>query len=98
MNVALYRATSNPGNHILHERISRGHQITAVARDISKVPSTVVPEIVSLGIDPESRSVGSVTPTFAFKQTLCFFPSPFLQQSGHPHNLNYASMWIGFKF
>jgi hypothetical protein len=27
-----------------------------------------------------------------------FFAGPFLQQSGHPHNLNYASMWIGFKF
>jgi hypothetical protein len=27
-----------------------------------------------------------------------FFAGPFLQQSGHPHNLNYASMWIGYKF
>jgi len=27
-----------------------------------------------------------------------FFAGPFLQQSGHPHNLNYTSMWIGYKF
>jgi len=27
-----------------------------------------------------------------------FFAGPFLQQSGRPHNLNYASMWTGFKF
>jgi hypothetical protein len=27
-----------------------------------------------------------------------FFAGPFLQQNGHPHNLNYGSMWIGYKF
>jgi hypothetical protein len=27
-----------------------------------------------------------------------FFAGPFLQQSARPHNLNYASMWIGYKF
>jgi putative NADH-flavin reductase len=41
MNVVLYGATGKSGNRILHELVSRGHQVTAVARDISKLPSTV---------------------------------------------------------
>jgi hypothetical protein len=27
-----------------------------------------------------------------------FFAGQFLQQSGRPQNLNYGSLWIGFKF
>jgi hypothetical protein len=41
MNVVLYGATGNAGARILKELISRGHRVTAVARDISKLPSTV---------------------------------------------------------
>jgi putative NADH-flavin reductase len=41
MNVVLYGATGNAGRRILKELVSRGHQVTAVARDISKLPSTV---------------------------------------------------------
>ena len=41
MNVGLYGATGNAGARILKELISRGHRVTAVARDISKLPSTV---------------------------------------------------------
>ncbi len=41
MNVVLFGATGNSGSRILQELISRGHQVTAVARDTSKVPSTV---------------------------------------------------------
>ena len=41
MNVVLYGATGSAGSRILKELTSRGHQVTAVARDISKLPSTV---------------------------------------------------------
>jgi uncharacterized protein len=41
MNVVLYGATGNAGSRILKELISRGHRVTAVARDTSKLPSTV---------------------------------------------------------
>jgi hypothetical protein len=27
-----------------------------------------------------------------------FYAGPFLRESGHPHNLNYASFWTGYKF
>jgi putative NADH-flavin reductase len=40
MNVVLYGATGNSGQRILQELTSRGHQVTAVARDTSKIPST----------------------------------------------------------
>ena len=41
MNVILYGATGNSGSRILTELLSRGHSVTAVARNIAKLPSTV---------------------------------------------------------
>src|SRR6202451_2495189 len=41
MNIVLYGATGNSGQRILKELTNRGHHVTAVARDTSKVPSTV---------------------------------------------------------
>src|ERR1700681_652731 len=41
MNVVLYGATGNSGQRILQELTTRGHQVTAVARDTSKIPSNV---------------------------------------------------------
>jgi putative NADH-flavin reductase len=41
MNVVLYGATGNSGQRILKELTNRGHDVTAVARDTSKIPSTV---------------------------------------------------------
>src|SRR5258707_14706816 len=41
MNVVLYGATGNSGQRILKELTNRGHEVTAVARNTSKVPSTV---------------------------------------------------------
>jgi putative NADH-flavin reductase len=42
MNVVLYGATGNVGSRILKELASRGHSITAIARDTSKIPTEVV--------------------------------------------------------
>jgi uncharacterized protein len=41
MNVVLYGATGNSGRSILQELVTRGHRVTAVARDTSKLPATV---------------------------------------------------------
>ena len=41
MNVVLYGATGNSGSSILRELVRRGHRVTAVARDPSKLPATV---------------------------------------------------------
>jgi len=41
MNVVLYGATGNSGSSILQELVSRGHRVTAVARDTSKLPTAV---------------------------------------------------------
>ena len=41
MKVVVYGATGNSGQRILQELTNRGHQVTAVARDTSKLPSTV---------------------------------------------------------
>ena len=41
MKIVLYGATGNSGQRILKELTNRGHQVTAVARNTSKMPSTV---------------------------------------------------------
>src|SRR5271170_805486 len=41
MNAVLYGATGNSGQRILKELTNRGHHVTAVPRDTSKIPSTV---------------------------------------------------------
>src|ERR1700722_10007616 len=41
MNVVLYGATGNSGSRILQELIARGHHVTAVARNTSKLPPPV---------------------------------------------------------
>jgi len=39
MHIALYGATGQSGSRILNELLSRGHQVTAIARDPSKLPA-----------------------------------------------------------
>ena len=41
MKIVLYGATGNSGQRILQELTDRGHDVTAVARNISNLPSTV---------------------------------------------------------
>ncbi len=41
MNVVLYGATGNSGSRILQELASRGHAVTAIARDPAKLPASV---------------------------------------------------------
>ena len=41
MKVVLYGATGNSGSRILHELTSRGHDVTAVARNTGKLPAGV---------------------------------------------------------
>ena len=41
MKIVLYGATGNSGQRILEELTQRGHEVTAVARNISKLPLTV---------------------------------------------------------
>jgi len=45
MNVVLFAATGRAGSTILNELISRGHQVTAVARNLDKLPGQL-PETV----------------------------------------------------
>lgn len=39
MKVVLFGATGKSGSRLLQELVSRGHQVTAAARDVSKVPA-----------------------------------------------------------
>lgn len=41
MNVVLYGASGNAGSRILRELLSRGHNVTAVARNTGKIPAGV---------------------------------------------------------
>jgi len=41
MKIVLYRATGNSGQRFLQELTNRGQEVTAVARNTSKVPSAV---------------------------------------------------------
>jgi putative NADH-flavin reductase len=40
MKVVLFGATGKSGSRLLQELVSRGHQVTAAARDITKVPAS----------------------------------------------------------
>jgi putative NADH-flavin reductase len=40
MKVALFGATGKSGSRLLNELVSRGHQVTAIARDTSKLSAT----------------------------------------------------------
>ena len=59
MNVVLYGATGNSGSSILQELINRGHRVTAVARDTSKLPATVT------AIGDDLSSVDKIASTIA---------------------------------
>jgi uncharacterized protein len=59
MNVVLYGATGNSGSSILQELISRGHRVTAVARDTSKLPATVT------AVQDDLSSVDKIAATIA---------------------------------
>lgn len=39
MKVALIGATGNAGSRILHELLDRGHEITAIARNVARLPT-----------------------------------------------------------
>ena len=41
MKIVLYGATGNSGQRILQELTTRGHEVTAVARNITKLSPTV---------------------------------------------------------
>jgi putative NADH-flavin reductase len=49
MNVVLYGAAGNSGSRILTELVSRGHSVTAIARDTSKIPTEVTAKQDDLG-------------------------------------------------
>jgi putative NADH-flavin reductase len=40
MKVVLFGATGKSGSRLMQELVTRGHQVTAVARDVSKVPAS----------------------------------------------------------
>jgi hypothetical protein len=61
MNVVLYSATGMIGSRILNELISRGHNITAVVRDPSKVPAhPAVAAIKGDILDPDDVAAHAV--------------------------------------
>ena len=45
MNIVLYSATGRAGSTILNELISRGHHVTAVARNLDKLPEQLPPTV-----------------------------------------------------
>jgi putative NADH-flavin reductase len=63
MNVVLYSATGMIGSRILKELISRGHNVTAVVRDPSKVPANPAVNVVKGDIfdadDIAAKAIGA---------------------------------------
>ena len=54
MKVTLYGASGMIGSRILNELLSRGHQVTAVVRDPSKIKTTGATAIAGNILDPSS--------------------------------------------
>src|ERR1700722_13873863 len=59
MKIVLYGATGNSGQRILHELTKRGHEVTAVASNTSKLPSTVKAVSDDLSSVDKIASVGA---------------------------------------
>ena len=60
MNVVLFSATGMIGSRVLNELVSRGHRVTAVVRDPSKVPANSnVAAVKGDILDPEDVAVKS---------------------------------------
>jgi len=63
MNITLYGATGNSGSRILSELLSRGHQVTAIARDPAKLAAkpglTVIEGDVSSADDIAAKIKGT---------------------------------------
>jgi len=58
MKIALFGATGMIGSRVLTEAVSRGHEVTAVARDISKITDAGVKPVAGNILDV--RSVASI--------------------------------------
>jgi len=56
MKIALFGATGMIGQRVLHEAVSRGHHVTAIARDITKVKETgpLIRPVKADLLDPKS--------------------------------------------
>ncbi len=54
MKVALIGASGNAGSRILKELVDRGHQVTAIARDSSKIPN--LPKVRSIKADANDEA------------------------------------------
>lgn len=54
MNVVLIAATGRAGNAILNELVSRGHQVTAVVRNIEKLPKPLPENVTPIRDDLSS--------------------------------------------
>ena len=70
MKVTLYGASGMIGSRILNELLSRGHQVTAVVRDPSKIKTTGATAIAGDILDPSSvdqtaRGATAVVSAFA---------------------------------
>ena len=59
MKVALYGATGAAGSRILKELVSRGHHVTAVVRDVSKLAQPGVNVRVKQGDLSDSKSIAA---------------------------------------
>ncbi len=53
MKIALIGASGFVGSAILNEAISRGHHVTAIVRDVSKVAAH--PQVTAVAVDAQTR-------------------------------------------
>ncbi|HVJ06816.1 MAG TPA: NAD(P)-dependent oxidoreductase [Acidisarcina sp.] len=93
MNVVLYGATGMIGSRILRELVSRGHRVTAVARNISKVPTMPGVEAEQGDVrDPESVAMTAEESDAAISAI-----SPGLNASQDVLSQDYRSLIAGLK-
>ena len=50
MKIAIIGATGYTGAHVLSEALARGHEVTAIARDVTKIPSNPKLRVRSLDV------------------------------------------------
>jgi len=60
MHIALYGATGNSGSRILSELLARGHQVTAIVRDPTKLSSRPSLTVVKGGVSSVDDIAGKI--------------------------------------
>lgn len=92
MNIVLLAATGRAGRTILNELINRGHQVTAVARDLGKLPAQL-PETVQ-GVRDDLSSIDRIAEIISGADAVVSAYGPSSDDPRYFSDVNYTDQLV----